>query len=269
MNKERAGNKQDVAAGERRVDRGLDFAMKVNKEADQRNTAVFGAQGKAANAQRGIMDQSGQALGANMANYDASRGAILGNASQLEQLANNAPANYMKTDQAAFAAQQDAGARQAMAISAQGGAGGLRSALATNAASGAQAQQQANITRANEYNQLLGMQQSGIASASNIRSGLAAQDQSAAGLYAGREQAAAGQQGSLMRDQAGTAQNDAAIGMEAATLRTNTGLGQQTANLDSRANMENSQLNAGRESEKQRLDKQKDTFDRWIKPFGG
>src|SRR5690606_20366393 len=91
------------------------------------------------------------------------------------------------------AASRDATQRNALALGASGGASGIRAALSGSIAANQQTAQQQAITQAQEFNQLQAMKQQGLATAgglrqqgltaaSGIRSGLGAQDQSAAQL---------------------------------------------------------------------------------------
>ncbi len=172
-----------IQQGTSQAQAGID---RVNRAADAAgpglsNAAAQANQIAARNAAQA--DAAGRGFGSQIGMYNDGRAAILGNASTLERQAASLPQTYMQTSQQAFAANQDANARNAMSLAARGGAAGLRAALAGSTTSNAQAAAQAEITRANEMNQLAQMQQNAITQAANIRSGVGAQDQGAGGLY--------------------------------------------------------------------------------------
>lgn len=147
------------------------------------------ARGQMAQAAEQAQADRAQALGAG-ADYRAGRGGSLANVAKIEGIADTAPSEYQRTAQAAFNAQSDQAMRQALAMGARGGAAGLRTALAAGSQANAQALQQAQITQAQEMNELMALRQQAYGQAAGIRQGVGAQDLSAAGLYTGREDAA-------------------------------------------------------------------------------
>lgn len=116
------------------------------------------AAGQATDDYRGMRDDAvarqqllGRQADAGYARADTNQG-------KLEAIADNAPRDYQRTAQLQFQGQQDANQNQALALGSTGGAGGLRTALASSTQANAQAANQAQITQAQEYNQLKGMQ---------------------------------------------------------------------------------------------------------------
>jgi hypothetical protein len=123
-----------------------------------------------------------------MADYRSGRAGVLNNAGRIEASAVGLPQSYQQTADRAFQLNQTRAERAAMAQGARGGAGGLRTAIASQAAAGADASAQAEIIRAQEFNDLQRQQRDAYATAAGIRAGQGAQDQGAGQIYAGRQQ---------------------------------------------------------------------------------
>jgi hypothetical protein len=165
----------------------------------------------------------------------------------LEADAANASQDYRRTADSAFQANQDRNMRQALALGNRGGAAGVRAAIDAQSSANAQAASEAEVTRANEQNQLLGLRQNALTTA--------------AGMYSGRQQGADTMRAQNVGTAAGLAQN-------AGSLQAQTGLAQQGSYLDAQQNMENSQLNAARENEQLRIEGRRTRFNRISDPLG-
>lgn len=174
--------------------------------------------------------------------YNVGRTGSLANAQRLEELGQNAPQAYQSTAQSAFRSQQDANQRAALGMAAGRGAAGLRTALASSAVANQQAAQQAQITQAQEQNELLGMQQSAYGQAANIRQAQGAQDLSSAGLFAQREQAQQGLMGNAVAGNFGAQAGAGAQEVAAGTAARGQYLGAETSKGVA-------ELNAAREQE--------------------
>lgn len=189
--------------------------------------------------------------------YQAGRGATLANAGKLEQMGDNAAQDYQRTAQVQFRNQQDANQRQALALGTSGGPSGLRAALASSTLGNAQAAQQAQVTQAQEQNNILSMRQNAYGQAAGIRQGVGGQDLGAMGQYGqqaeSQRNAAIQQQGVQGNAISGTLagqQNAAALGAQTGTAARGQYLGAQAA-------QGNAELNAGREYEGQRQQNEK------------
>jgi hypothetical protein len=203
-----------------------------------------------------------------MGDYDQGRGAILAGASAMERDANNMKRDYQQTAQAQFDASRDATQRSALALGSRGGASGLRSAMAGSTNANAAAAGQAQITQAQEMNQLAAAQQQARAAAAGIRSGVGAQDQAAASQFAGRQQNAYGNQANAIAQRSGNVGANAQIAQSAGQLGAQTGAAMQGQYMDSATAMETAALNSSREAEQMRLDRQKQRYSRITDPMG-
>jgi hypothetical protein len=259
-----AGAEEGAAMSGRGVADARDAAAKAGAE--------YGRLG--GDLQRLQSQQAGQAQTADrgfqgsMRDYSQGRAGITANAQALEADAANMKQNYQNTAQSAFNAQRDANTRSALAMGSRGGAGGLRAAMAGAINANQQAGTQAQITQAQEMNQMIGLQQNARQAAANIRSGVSAQDQAAAGQYAGRQQnALANQAGAIAQRSSNTgAATDAA--QAAGQLGAQVGTAREGAYLDATANVENAALNASREAEQARLAQRSQRFNRIRDPLG-
>lgn len=251
-----------VARSEERANKA---AYASGKAYDQlRGTAAAGQNVASSNA-----EAAGRLADQGLGDYRSGRQASLSNAAAMEQFARNAPNEYQQTAQRQFAAQQDANTRNALALGATGGPSGLRAALASSTAANAQAANQAQMTQANEYNQLLGMRNDALANASNVRQNQGSQDLSAAGQSAQREQAARASQ----LGWAG-AENQAVAGklgaqMGTAQLAGNLGTASRGQYLGARSSQDASELDAARAAEAQRQGWEREEYTKQWMPLRG
>lgn len=202
------------------------------------------------NVSRG--DTAGSGFADSLGKYNAGRDAVLGNARTLEADAAALPQTYQQTADAAFRLNQDRNMRNALATSAGRGAAGLRTALATQGQANADAINQAELTRANEFNQLQQMKQNALVQAAGIRSGVGAQDQGAAGMYSGRQQAFDANALNANAQAGGFNLNRANVQQNAAGLQGQIGLSTQGQYIGALTGMEGDQLGANQKSEDQR-----------------
>jgi len=205
-------------------------------------------------------------------NYQAGRGGILRDASKLEGMGDTASRDYQRTSNMAFQQQLAQNQRNALGVAAGRGPAGLRAALAGVTNANADATSQAQITQAQEQNNILGMRQNAYGQAAGIRSNVGAQDLGAMGQYGSqaadeRNNALAqqGVQGNAIGGYANVQQNAGALAAQAGTNRTGQYLGAETAKG-------NAELNAGREYEGQRQQNEKYNYTQdWfpLKRFSG
>lgn len=117
--------------------------------------------------------------------YAAGRTATLANAGNIEGIARDLPGSYQQTADKMAAFQRDQNTRAALsAASSGGGQLAMRNALAASAGANTDAAIAAEMTRAQEMNQLRGMQAAMYGQAAGIRQGVGTQDLSRAGLGA-------------------------------------------------------------------------------------
>ncbi len=240
---------------------------RVQNENTRNQFGSFGA------GQQNAAAQANAGFGQSAQNYDQARNLVLGSANQLQQFAQNAPSQYMKTDAAAFQAQQDSNQKAALSLGATGGAAGMRSALASSTDANMGASQNANINRANQYNQLLGMQQSALTNAGSLYSGVGAQDQGLAGLQSNRELNAYGNQANALAQQGNLSNATAQIGLQQANMGVGAGLTTQGQYLGAEQNANTSQLASNQAYDALRQQDEKRDYDNTWRPmkriFGG
>ncbi len=246
------------------------FVQNANERTNADLRSQFGTFG---NDQGQFAGQAGQGFDQSAQNYGQARNLVLGSAAELAQNARNAPDQFMRTDQAQFQAQQDSNQKAALALGASGGAGGLRSALASSTDANMAASQNANVTRANQYNQLLGLQQSGLTNAANLQSGVGAQDQGMAGLQSNRQLNAYGQQANALAQQGNLSNATAQIGLQSANMGVGAGLTTQGQYLGAEGNMNTAQLAGSQAYDALRQQDAKREYDNKWRPmkriFGG
>lgn len=221
--------------GEARANSGVERANQAASVAD-RGLASSGATAKALlNRNIDAGDRAGQGFSQAIGDYGAGRGAILGNAGQLEADAATAAQDYKQTSDAAFRLNQDRNTRAALATAAGRGASGLRTALATSVAGNADAATQAQIVQAQELNAIRQQRADALATAAGIRAGVGAQDQNAAGIYSNRQQTndanaiTTNAQGAAIEGQrAGVQQAAANLGAQVGTSQQGLGTGALT-----------------------------------------
>lgn len=202
--------------------------------------------------------------------YSAGRGAVLGGATELEQLGRGAAARYTSAADAAFGAAAERNQRSALSLAAGRGNDAIRTALATADAGNRQAQLDQQVVKAQETNQLLGLEQGAVERAAAIRSGVGAADQGAAGIQAGRQQVATGTGTQLLglgadvtgadaqlglatnAQRAGLATDDAQIGLGVAGARAAAGAGGQDRFLGAETAQETAQLGSNLDFERLR-----------------
>lgn len=255
-----------INEGNNRIGEGLIGLDDERLAAGGRNSALYDAAGAASADQNARSGVYGAGSDQSMGDYRAGRDATLGGAtaldrigSQMEANANGAAGAYTSAADAAFKASTERNQRAALGIAAGRGNGSIRTALATAGANNAQAAVEQQAIRAQEANQLLGLQQQGLAAAgqaaagaSGIRSGVGGQDQQAAQLLAQRQQASTGAGLAALGQQAQVANNDASLGANAAGARLNAGTSARDAYMGSQNSMEIAQLGGNQAFELQR-----------------
>jgi hypothetical protein len=180
--------------------------------------------------------------------------------SRMLALGDNLSRDYQRTADAQLRASQDSTQRQALAQGSRGGAGGLRAALAGSLNANQQAATQAQITNAQEQNQLMGMKADMYSRANDISGARAGIYGNAAGLYSGREDAARnyalaqqGVQGTAVGGRYG-AQADAA------TKEIGAGTAARGQFLGAEGTQGSAELNAAREQEAARQANEKANY---------
>lgn len=177
---------------------------------------------------------------------DTDRTSSLASQQKLEGIADTAQANYQQTAMTQANLDRDRNQQQALALGSTGGAGGLRTALASSTQANQQAAQQAQITQAQEQNQLMQM-----------RAGIYGQsaDMSAARENAARANALnyAGVQGNAVGGAYGAQANTAGQQIGAGTAERGQNIGAEVAQGQA-------ELGAAREYEGQRQQNEKSNF---------
>jgi hypothetical protein len=249
---------------------GLD---RTNAAADDASRRYGRLEGNANMQQRGAQERA----------YDANR-RTLSNANKLNDvagqdmsqdrqrllgMADSAAQNYQRTANSQLAASQDSTQRQALAQGSRGGAGGLRAALAGSLNANQQAASQAQITNANEQNQIMDMKSNLYGKAADVSANRANVYGQAANLFSGREgaerQNAIAQQG--IQGNAVTGRYNAQAG--AGANATGAGLATRGQYLGAETAKTAAELGASREYELQRQQNKKDDYTRENMPLKG
>lgn len=254
--------------GGTQADRAAVASQQAADTAERRYGRLDGDVADFARTQRAEAQQADQGFDRSMADYQAGRAGVLNNAGRIEQDASNLQRDYQATADKQFALNQNRSQRAAIATGARGGASGIRQALASSTMANADAAAQAEITRANEMNQLAQMKQNAYATAANIRAGQGAQDQGAGQIYAGRQQNSYGNLAGANAQRAGIIGEQNAAQQGAAQLGANVGMGHEGNYIGAQTAMETAQLNAAREREQQRQDQKRYDYKRAIDPLG-
>ncbi len=246
---------------------GLDQGQRSVTDARGQNRYTNMKLGDLATNQGAEAAAAGAGFDRQVGNADMSRAMVLGQGQKLEQMANRAPQEYMRTDQNAFQAQQDQATRGALSIGAGGGASGVRAALAGSQDANAAAAQQAQMVRANEYNALLGNRQQAVGQAAGIYSGVGAQDQSLAQLQSQRQLQATGQQASLYGAQGNLALGTGQLGVSQAGQATTAGLTTQGQYIGAETTANSAELQAAQANEAARQATAKDSYKKKYQPI--
>jgi hypothetical protein len=234
--------------GETRANAGVDRANDGARTAD-RGLAESGATAKALlNRNVDAGERAGQGFNQAIGNYDSGRGAILGNAGQLEADAATAAQDYKQTSDAAFRLNQDRNTRAALATAAGRGAAGLRTALATSVQGNADAASQQQIIQAQELNAIRQQKADALATAAGIRAGVGAQDQNAAGIYSNRQQTNDANAIGLNGQGANVAVSRAGVQQAAANLGAQVGTSQQGLSTGALTGLEETQLGSAQQA---------------------
>lgn len=255
---EETAGKQQVEAGNKAAD---DAAARAGQGLDASGQDAGNMMGlnwkRSKNAQTSMDNSMGQ--------YQGVRGGVLSEADKISQDADTMGDDYRRTADLQFKANQDANARNAMSIGAGRGAAGLRTALASSTAANAQAASNAEVTRANEENQINQSRINARQAAAGIRSGVGTQDQNAASMYSGRQAQFDQNAIGLNAQRAGMTVDSANLAQNAAAQRAQTGLAQQTNYSAARNDMESAQLAANQKNEDQRQVAARNNYnDKWF-----
>jgi hypothetical protein len=200
-----------------------------------------------------------------MADYRSGRAGVLNNAGRIEASAVGLPQSYQQTADRAFQLNQNRAERAAMAQGARGGAGGLRTAIASQAAAGADASAQAEIIRAQEFNDLQRQQRDAYATAAGIRAGQGAQDQGAGQIYAGRQQNSYANLAGGLGARGGLVGATYAAESDAARLGAEVGAGREANYLGAETAANAAQLGSSREYESARQSNEKRNYtNKWF-----
>ncbi|MFT3927435.1 MAG: hypothetical protein QM778_33185 [Myxococcales bacterium] len=253
-----------ITGGQGNVDAGITRANDATDEASAGLNARSVASDYMLNRNLERGDEAGRGFDSSMTDYRAGRGAVLGAANKLETDADTLPDTYKQTSDRQFRLNQDRNTNAALALGSSGGAAGLRQALASSTQANADAAAQAEVTRAQEANELAQQQREARVDAATIRSNVGAQDQEAAGQYSGRQGQFVSEARANNEQGAGIDTNRATIRQNAANLQTQTGLSQQQEYLGALTGLEGAQLGANQKNEDQRqVDARNKYNDKW------
>lgn len=258
------------AGGGRHMREGID---RTNAAADRagRNYGRMGAeaaeqqrlsQGRAAGERGRALGSAGQMTG--VADRE-----MVQDRQRMIDMADRASGDYQRTADAQLAASQDSTQRQALAQGSRGGAGGLRAAMAGSLNANQQAANQAQITNAQEHNQLMGMKADMYGRANDIANQRAAVYGNAASLFSNREDAA--RNNALAQQGIQGNAIGARYGAQAGAGAQETGAGVATRGqyLGAETGKTAAELGAAREAELQRQQNEKDNYTRSWMPLKG
>jgi len=205
-------------------------------------------------------EERGKALSSADYMTGVARGEMGQDRQRLLKMADTASQDYQRTADAQLRASQDSTQRQALAQGSRGGAGGLRAAMAGSLNANQQAATQAQITNAQEQNQLMQTKTDMLGRASDISTNRANVLGQAANLYSGREASERGY-GIAQQGIEGNAAGGR-FGAQAAAGGQETGAGLTTRGqyLGAETGKTNAELNAGREYEQQRQQNEKANY---------
>jgi hypothetical protein len=275
------GSKAASAAMQARFEGGQRGAGKIMREGLDRTNAA------ADKAASGYGRLAGNARNEELASrdraYDANR-RTLSNANKLNDvagqdmsqdrqrllgMADSAAGDYQRTANRQLALSQDSTQRQALAQGSRGGAGGLRAALAGSLNANQQAASQAQITNANEQNQLMDLKSNLYGKAADVSANRANVYGQAASLFSGREDAARNnalaQQGVQGNAIAGGYNAQAGAGANA----TGAGVATRGQYLGAEGSKTAAELGAAREAELQRQQNEKANYTNTWMPLKG
>lgn len=275
------GSKAASAAMQARFERGQNAAGKTMREGIDRTNAA------ADKASRGYGRLAGNARNEELASreraYDANR-RTLSNANKLNDvagqdmsqdrqrllgMADSAAQNYQRTANSQLAASQDSTQRQALAQGSRGGPGGLRAALAGSLNANQQAASQAQITNAQEQNQINDLKSNLYGKAADVSANRANVYGQAATLFSGREDAARNnalaQQGVQGNAVTGAYNAQAGAGANA----TGAGVATRGQYLGAESSKTAAELGAAREAELQRQQNEKANYTNTWMPLKG
>jgi hypothetical protein len=258
------------AAGGKTMREGID---RTNEAADRASRGYGRLAGNARNEELASRDRA----------YDANR-RTLSNANRLNDvagqdmkqdrqrllgMADSAAGDYQRTANSQLALSQDSTQRQALAQGSRGGAGGLRAALAGSLNANQQAASQAQITNAQEQNQIMDMKSNLYGKAADVSANRANVYGQAASLFSGREDAARAnalaQQGVQGNAITGAYNAQGAAGANA----TGAGVATRGQYLGAENAKTSAELGAAREYEQQRQQNAKDEYKREWMPLQG
>lgn len=200
--------------------RGVTAMKDAASTADQRYADVAKQYAGQGSAYKSVAQNAGAYAGVGVGAYQtgldnlqSGRGAQLDNAAALEASANNMVSDYQRTADRQAALQREANNRAAISAAGSGRGGALAFRNATGAAQAANvdAMTQAEITRAQETNQLLAQQNAARAAAAQVRAGVAGQDTNTAQLGQGMYGTASGVQQGAMQGQLATTQGQQGV----------------------------------------------------------
>jgi hypothetical protein len=275
------GSKEASEAMQARYEKGQAAGGKIMREGIGRTNEAADDASRGYDRLRG--NARAQQVAAQDRAYDASR-RTLSNANKLSDvagqdmaqdrqrmlgMADTAAQNYQRTANSQLAMSQDSTQRQALAQGSRGGAGGLRAALAGSLNANQQAAGQAQITNAQEQNQIMGMKADLYGKANEISNQRAGVYGNMASMFSGREGAernnALAQQGVQGNAITGAYNAQAGAGANA----TGAGVATRGQYLGAETAKTAAELGAAREAELQRQQNEKSEYTREWHPLKG
>ncbi len=175
-------------------------------------------------------------------------------------IADTANENYQRTADAQFRATQDANQNAALALGSRGGAAGLRAALAGSTVANQQAANQAQITNAQQFNDLMGQRVNAYGQANNISAQRAGVYGNLANLGAAREDAARNAAIQQQGIQGNAIANTFGAQAQAGAQQTGAGTAARGQYLGAESAQNAAELGAAREYEAQRQQNEKQNY---------
>jgi len=252
---------QGTQAGGETMRAGLDRTNAAADDAAERYGRIEGnAKLEQTKAQDRAGEDRGQALGSAGQMTGVADKEMGQDRQRMLQMADNASKDYQRTADRQLALSQDSTQRQALAQGSRGGAGGLRAAMAGSLNANQQAASQAQITNAQEQNQLMQTKADLYGKAHDVSANRASVYGNAAGLFSQREDAARNQGLAQQGIQGNAVGGRFGAQSTAGGQETGAGVATRGQYLGAETGKTNAELNAAREYEQQRQQDEKANY---------
>jgi hypothetical protein len=246
---------------------------RTNAAADRASAGYGRMAGDARNQQALSQQRAGEDRGRALSTAGQATGVadkdMLQDRQRMLGMADNAAKDYQRTADAQLRSSQDSTQRQALAQGSRGGAGGLRAALAGSLNANQQAASQAQITNAQEQNQIMDLKSNLYGKAADVSTNRANVYGNAAGLFSGREDSARNNALAQQGVQGNAISGGYAAQANAGAQQTGAGVATQGQYLGAESSKTAAELGAAREAELQRQAFEKGEYTREWMPLKG